>query len=223
MPAERNTINQFDRVAPLYDFLASLVFGRSLQQAQLIFLSSIPKGASVLLAGGGTGALLEQLIRTCEPQRVLYLDLSAKMVDKASQRMIRNGLLGTVEFRVGNILELQAAEPFDVIMTPFLLDLFTPTTLQKQLIPSLINNLKTNGLWLITDFIRPNVWWQKALLEIMIRFFRITANIETHQLADWQLLLAETQLIRTRQARAVKGMVSAEVWTYPNKASTGND
>jgi len=215
MPLEPTSTNQFDRIAPLYDILSYLVFGRSLQRAQTVFLADIPTGATILLVGGGSGWLLEQIIRTCQPRRVLYLELSAQMVARASQRMIKKGLLGTVEFQTGSILELQSPESFDVILTPFLLDLFTPDTLQNKVIPRLLANLNATGLWLATDFIPTDVGWQKALLWTMIRFFRLTANIEMQQLADWPLALTKAGLIRTKQAEAVGGMVSTGIWIRP--------
>jgi ubiquinone/menaquinone biosynthesis C-methylase UbiE len=203
----------FDLVAPVYDALASVVFGQRLQRAQLVWLNEIPAGATVLIIGGGTGQLLEPLLNQCQPSRVLYLETSARMLARASQRMVRHGLLGTVEFRLGDETTLQDDEPFDVIITPFLLDLFTGTTLRTRLIPRLLAILKPAGLWLVTDFVNTSVWWQKALLWSMIRFFQLTASIETQQLTDWQQSLNQAGLMRRKQSYWVGGMVSTEVWT----------
>jgi tRNA (cmo5U34)-methyltransferase len=205
-------ISNFDWIAPVYDLLASVVFGRKLQQAQVVFLTDIPPNASVLLAGGGTGWLLEQLLVERTPKRVLYLEASARMVALASQRIIQKAVLGTVEYRVDTIMHLHKGEQFDIIITPFLLDLFPEEALQSPLIPQLENALKPNGIWLVTDFIGTDVWWQKTLLWAMIRFFRLTAGIETTQLADWQRLLAEAGLSLQKRQPCVGGMVSTEVW-----------
>ncbi|MEZ4686196.1 MAG: hypothetical protein R3B47_09055 [Bacteroidia bacterium] len=51
----------FNRLAPVYDFLASLVFGNRIRQAQRWLLDFIPEGSSILILGGGTGWILEEL------------------------------------------------------------------------------------------------------------------------------------------------------------------
>ncbi|GAB3546171.1 class I SAM-dependent methyltransferase [Spirosoma fluminis] len=209
----------FDWVAPVYDALAFTVFGRRLQRAQTVYLNDIPPGLSVLIVGGGTGWLLEQLLVRCKPDRVVYLELSGPMVARASRRMLRKALPGTVDFRVGDETALRPDERFDLILTPFLLDLFEESTLRMQLIPRLQKSLASAGCWLVTDFVRPSAWWQKVLLWSMIRFFRLTAGIETRQLANWQHCLQVAGLILLRRQAQVGGMVSAEIWAYPEAQS----
>ena len=212
-----NKRTDFDWVAPVYDALAHAVFGRGLQQAQTVFLQnntdeSIPAGASVLLVGGGTGWLLDHILRHCQPKRVVYLELSAQMVARASRRMIRQAMPGAVEFRVDDVANLNADERFDVIMTPFFLDLFTEQTLRQRVLPALQQALKPGGRWLVTDFVNPQSGWQKLLLRAMIIFFRLTAGIETRTLVDWQRLLSESGLTQQKRRLQVGGMVSTEVW-----------
>lgn len=238
----RNTLagGNFNWVAPFYDALSFLVFGRRLQRAQTVFLDQIPAGASVLIVGGGTGWLLEQALIHCQtkqgksiqpkptsqsrpgqsrpdqsrPGRILYLETSVGMLHQASRRMVKKSLLGSVEFRLGDETTLGENDCFDVVMTPFLLDLFTEETLQSQLIPRLRSALKPNGCWLVTDFVRTQVWWQKAVLWTMIRFFRLTAGIETRQLSDWQRLLAQAGLTLQKRQPQVGGMVTSEIYRY---------
>jgi ubiquinone/menaquinone biosynthesis C-methylase UbiE len=207
----------FNGIAPLYDALAFLVFGRRLEQAQAVFLQpnarlSIPKGASVLVVGGGTGGVLEPLLLHCQPGRVVYLEKSARMLARASKRMTETALIGTVEFRLGDETMLRPDERFDVVITPFLLDLFNETALVNHFLPTLRNALADGGYWLITDFVRTGVCWQEALLWTMIRFFRLTAGIETRQLVDWQRVLEEAGLrLRAFEPR-LNGLVSTELY-----------
>lgn len=202
----------FDWISIVYDWLVALVFGRKLHDAQIRFLERVPPGASVLLLGGGTGWLLTKLFTECLPTRVTYLDTSSRMLARATRRVLSQPTSATVMFRVGDESTLRSGEQFDIIVTPFVLDLYTEETLKNQMIPRLNRTLRPDGLWLVTDFVRTNVWWQKALLWAMIRFFRLTAGIETKQLSDWQQLLGEAGLIRQHQQASVAGMVSAEVW-----------
>lgn len=202
----------FNWVTPVYDWLAGLVFGQRLQQAQVTHLDKIPVGASVLIVGGGTGWLLEQVLTRCRPARVVYLDTSNRMLARASRRVLNLPGAAPVAFQVGDESTLPPDQPFDVVITPFVLDLYTEPTLANQMIPRLRRTLKPGGLWLITDFVSTNVGWQKVLVWSMIRFFRLTAGIETKQLADWQKLLCEAGLLRLVWQPAVSGMVSAEVY-----------
>lgn len=197
----------------MYDLLARAVFGRSLERAQTVFLDRIPVGASVLIVGGGTGRLLEPLLTGNSFARIVYLEASARMLARATRRVLNRHVPGTVVFRLGDESALPADERFDVIITPFVLDLFTANTLRIQLLPRLRNALKPGGQWLVTDFVPAVHWKQKTLIQAMIWFFRLTANIEARQLADWQSLLAETNLTLQKRQSQVGGLVSAEVWT----------
>lgn len=212
MGATKQAGGDFNWIAPVYDALAFVVFGQRLKQAQSAFLDRIPAGASVLMVGGGTGWLLEQVLGHYQPGKVVYVETSAQMVARASKRILQKPLPGTVDFRMGDETALPMGAQFDVIITPFVLDLFTESTLQYAFIPSLMNVLKSDGVWLVTDFVNPPGGWQKVLLWCMIQFFRLTAGIETRKLADWQQALYNSGLrVQDRQSR-VGGMVSAEFW-----------
>lgn len=213
-------MNNFNRIAPVYDSLSRIVFGRRLQRAQTLFLDQIPgadasgTGASVLVLGGGTGEILTAIFAKQPGCHVLFLEPSARMVSQATRRVLRLTGPAGITFRVGDEKTLQADERFDTIITPFVLDLFTNETLQTHLIPCLQKTLKPGGIWLVTDFVNTSVWWQRALLWAMIHFFRLTAGIETRQLVNWQQTLRNGGLTRHAQQSTVWGMVSAEVWGH---------
>lgn len=213
MDANANPGGNFNWIAPIYDALAFLIFGQKLQRAQAIFLDRIPPKASVLLVGGGTGWLLEQVLVRCQTERIHYLETSSRMVAQATRRMAHKSLPGRVAFRVGDETSLDSGEQFDVIITPFLLDLFHEQTLQNRLLPRLVRVLKPGGTWLVTDFVNPSAWWQKGLLWTMIRFFRLITGIETRKLANWQQCLTDAGLTVQARRPQVGGMVSAEVWS----------
>jgi tRNA (cmo5U34)-methyltransferase len=205
----------FNWIAPIYDGLKTVVFGRSLERAQTVFLDRIPAEASVLIVGGGTGWLLEPLLGRGHTGRITYLETSSQMIARAIRRVLDRQLLGTIEFLLGDETTLGPDQYFDVIMTPFVLDLFTAPTLRNRLLPRLTEALNPGGQWLITDFVVSANGWQKAMIQSMIFFFRLTAGIETRRLVDWQALLAETDLLLQERQSRVGGMVSSERWTRP--------
>lgn len=201
----------FDAVTPIYDALSRLVFGDRLERAQTVWLSRIQSGASVLVLGGGTGALLGPLLDR-QPGRLLFLEASRKMLARASQRMIQEQLTGQVTFQHGTEQDLTPTDQFDVIILPFVLDVFTESTIRKRMLPALLSALRPGGSLLITDFVRTDRRWQRMLIQVMIWFFRLTASIETRRLLNWQSALSETRLRCAGRTSQVWGMVSAEWW-----------
>ena len=173
----------YDVVANVYDSLAKIFIGNSLRESQKYFLKKIPANASVLIAGGGTGWILEEITRV-HPQGLCidYVDISAKMITKARNRFTGNN---EVHFVQQSILDFANNTKYDVIITPFFLDNFNEATLQK-VFTLLDQKLKPEALWIHTDFQENNkiIYWQKALLFIMYSFFRIACNIEATWLPD---------------------------------------
>ncbi|WP_255474026.1 class I SAM-dependent methyltransferase [Pontibacter qinzhouensis] len=205
----------FDRIAPFYDVLAGLVFGNELQQAQNALLPFVQAKQRVLIIGGGSGKLLEQMLRTCQPLQVLYLEASPVMLRLAQQRFAKLEAAGaTVEFRLGTEAALQETELFDTIITPFLLDLFPPHRLQG-LMSRLARSLDQNGQWLFTDFwpvATPAPWWQQVLLKSMYIFFGIVSQVEARSLPDFKNHFEQLQLQEVYTKPFLKGLVQTKVF-----------
>lgn len=207
----------FSRIAPLYDILAKLVFGKSLQKAQLYLLPYIPENSKVLLIGGGSGWLLEQLIFTGKYLDILYVDAAPGMLQLAQKKY--SSLKAThncqVEFRLGTELSVLPTEQFDIIVTPFLLDLFPAPRLQ-QLMQKLATALHPKGLWLFADFWpenQPPVWWQKLLIWGMYTFFGIVSDVQPNALPDYAPHFDRLGLQEIANQSFYAGFVQAKVYT----------
>ncbi|RZL54089.1 MAG: methyltransferase type 12, partial [Pedobacter sp.] len=74
-------INNYDKIANQYDTLSRLVFFKSQVNAQINQLHNIPKDSSVLIVGGGTGWILEEIVKL-HPSgiKIIYVEISAKML-----------------------------------------------------------------------------------------------------------------------------------------------
>ncbi|KAB7730048.1 methyltransferase domain-containing protein [Rudanella paleaurantiibacter] len=208
----------FDTIASAYDPLARLVFGRSLQRAQIRLLPRLPPGGRWLILGGGTGWLLEQVLDQCAPDYVLYLEASGQMLALSEKRVQRHPARNRVQFRQGTEASLSQQEPFSVILTPFVLDLFSESWLAERMIPQLLQHLATGGYWLVTDFVPTNVWWQRGLVGAMHLFFRWTAGLRSNRLPDW-LPLIQQRLPSVAQEAAVNGMVLSVLFSRSSAAS----
>lgn len=170
----------FDLLAPVYDALARLIFGRSIRTSQTHFLDKAPANAKVLILGGGTGWLLEELLKQNALCEVWYIEVSSKMIEKTRARALN----GRVHFIQGTEEDIPPHITFDVIITNFYLDLFSEDTL-RGVIQRLTKQSTSATRWIITDFVDTDAWWQRWMLKIMYLFFRSICKIEAMRLPDW--------------------------------------
>lgn len=188
----------FQRIAPYYDSLAKLVFGHSLDNAQKAFFSLLPKGASILIIGGGSGRILADLVTKCQPRQITYIEASSRMLRKAEKRLLRldHTLTDPIEtlFCCGTEKDIPAGQSYDVLMTFFLLDIYS-TKEARALALTLSTHLKASGSWLFADFcVQENSWkryWQRAMLKVMYLFFRLTSNLQNQTLPDYERIFKD--------------------------------
>lgn len=181
-------LNNYDRIAANYDRLSRLIFGKSIVRAQQALLSFITSPARVLIVGGGTGWILEEIAKRHPCGLAIdYVEISSNMLDLARRRDCKEN---QVTFVHAGIEDYIPAMKYDVIMTPFLFDNFSHE--RAQIVFEKLNNILKNGaLWLFTDFhIDHNLHriWQKTLLRSMYIFFRNISHVEADQLPDMQAL-----------------------------------
>ncbi|MBJ6116965.1 methyltransferase domain-containing protein [Pontibacter sp. BT310] len=206
-----NPDSGFDRVASFYDPLAKLVFGSSLQNAQRCLLPFIPSGATILIIGGGSGWLLQQVLEHTSPERIVYLEASEKMLQLAQQQIPAPTI---VEFRHGTDSDLHPHERFDIIITPFLLDLF-PDERLSRLMQRLYSVLNPGGLWLFADFWpvqQKPLLWQKLLAKSMYLFFGLLSDVQGRKLPDYSRHFDELKLNEQQCAGFYNGFVQSRVY-----------
>lgn len=181
-------VNNYDRIAANYDRLSRLIFGKAIVRAQQSSLPLITPPARVLIVGGGTGWILEEIGRVCPSGLTIdYVEISSNMLDLAQKKDLRDNKVTFIHAAIEDYL---ASAAYEVVMTPFLFDNFSPerarTVFQK------LNSMLENGaLWLFTDFHIDkdlNRLWQKALLWSMYVFFKNISHVEADQLPDMPTL-----------------------------------
>ena len=171
--------SNYDNAAWFYDRLSRVAFGRSLLRAQSYFLPLIPAGAKMLIAGGGTGMILEEIARIHPAGlQITYAEVSANMIRLARKRRFGHNQVMYLNTAVEHVTD---TEGFDVLITPFLLDSIPPEVF-AQIFDRLGSLLKPGGLWLNTDFKLTGKWWQPLLLQNMYLFFRLTGCTANKQL-----------------------------------------
>lgn len=201
--------NDFDSVAWIYDKLSKLIFGNSLLDAQKCFVSEIKDGSDVLILGGGTGELLVEIINLKSDCRICYVDASDKMIELARKKISENIY---VDFVHGTEHDIPAGKKFDVVITNFYFDLFNPEYLSVA-IKMIKEHLKSDGTWLVTDFVRTERMIDRTLLRLMYMFFKVMSNIEASYLPEWEHEM-KRHFTETRSAVFRKGFVKSVLYGY---------
>jgi ubiquinone/menaquinone biosynthesis C-methylase UbiE len=182
-------ISGFDTIAPVYDALATIVFGRAIRNAELYYLSEVRHGGKVLIVGGGTGRLLVDLLRVNPYCEIWYVDASEAMV-RIARSNINKLSKARVHFIHGVQDELPSHVQFDTVIANFYFDLFSAASLDRSL-KHIHTSMLPDGKVLVSDFTNNNLWWQSALLSLMYLFFKWSCRIEATTLPDWQRQLLE--------------------------------
>ena len=198
--------SNFDFIAPVYDQLAGLVFGKSIIDSQLYFLNEVPDHASVLILGGGTGWFLEELAKINEECSVTYIEASAKMIALTNRRKLnkRTIVIQGTEDDIPRHLD------FDVIITNFYLDLF-PERKLDDVIQKLSNHAKPSCIWIVTDFVDCGKWWQRTMLKIMYFFFKSVSGIEASTLPLWGKKMLQHQWVERSSERWYRGFIKSVI------------
>jgi len=199
----------FDRLAWMYDFLVRIVFGQSIRKAQVELVRHAQKERHWLVIGGGTGWILDEILKHDPIANITYLEASQKMIDRAKNR---SGA-GDVHFVLGSVDQIPDDQSYDLIVTNFFWDMFA--TDKAILLKSKIElRLKNEAQWLVADFKNTDIWWQRALIKLMYWFFRATCNIEAKQLPDFDRLFTNENEIY--KSNFHHGMIESVIYQKMN-------
>jgi tRNA (cmo5U34)-methyltransferase len=201
-------MNNFDSVAGFYDRLSTLVFGKAMRRAQTAHLHDIPRGSNVLILGGGTGWLLSELAAVNPTCKIWYIDASSKMISLSKKRM-RNSTQKIV-FIHGTEESIPVGITFDTVITHFYLDLF-PQDACIRVIHKIRSTIRTNGQWLVSDFIH-TTWWHGVMLRMMYGFFKLMCGIEGSSLPPWKNLLEENGFKELKASEFFGGFIKSAVF-----------
>lgn len=179
-------MNNFDRIAPLYDLMSRIVFGQSIIKSQTYFLTSIKPQSRILIIGGGTGQILNYLDSLSMPLQVTYIEQSRIMLKKSQNRQPFRKL--EVKYILGNELSIPNVK-YEVVLTAFFLDVFQERHLEK-VVAILANKLELDGQWMVTDFVQTSIRWQRMLLRLMYFFFKHTTGLQGNKLLDFSSYLS---------------------------------
>lgn len=169
----------FNNSAWFYDKLSRLVYGRALVNAQVFLLQNIPVNTNILIVGGGTGWILDEITKIHQSGlSITYVEIAPNMIARSKKKDTGGNQVAFINDAIETV---SLPADFDVAITPFLFDNFTEQTTQK-VFHHIHPMLKGDGLWLNCDFQLTGKWWQDVLLRSMFLFFKTVCNIEASQL-----------------------------------------
>lgn len=137
--------------------------------------------------GGGTGWLLKEILKVNRSCKIHYIDASSKMIALAKAKT-RNDK--RVVFIHGTEDDIPTSLKFDGVITNFYLDLFSESTLQV-VVRKIRSALVPGSPWIATDFVHGTKWWQRAMLKVMYRFFKLATYIEAKRLPAWDKAICQ--------------------------------
>src|SRR5258706_3883139 len=113
----------FNFIAPVYDPLAFLVYGNNLKKAKKTFFEKIPSQARVLLMGGGTGNILNDLLAKKPFIMVDFVEASSAMM-RIAEKNLKKEFQERVNFINGDHHSIPKGVEYDVITSFFVIDCF---------------------------------------------------------------------------------------------------
>lgn len=209
-----------DALAPSYEFLEHLSFGRYLERSRFAYLPELGTARRALLCGGGDGRFLARLLSANLRVEVDFVDLSPRMIELAA---LRSDVLGPsfrqrVSFHATDIREFQPrSDRYDLIVTNFFLDCF----LEQQL-PGVVSFLAGCALphmrWVVSDFRQADGaigrLWTGALIRSLYAAFRLVTGLRVTRLPNYPAALASRGLLLRREQISLGGLLHSSLWTF---------
>ncbi|QNK63786.1 methyltransferase domain-containing protein [Pedobacter sp. PAMC26386] len=180
--------NNYDNIAGYYDVLSRMIFFRAQVKAQIDQLAAIPENSTILIAGGGTGWILEEIAKI-HPSglTITYVEISSKMLEISKKREVKGNM---VEYIHTSMEDFKPLISYDILITAFFFDNFSADSIQ-MVFNQLHALLKSGGTWLFADFYyteKSGKRWQWLLLQTMYLFFSKVSSVEAKSLINTEYL-----------------------------------
>lgn len=149
-----------ERIPPGYDLIVQqLIPGyASLARLAVSLLSASPQagasGASVLVAGCGTGAELLEAHRQRPDWQLTAIDPSAAMLSVAQQRLHNAGDPGAIRWHQARVEDLDAAEKYDGALAVLVLQALADDGSKLAFLAALARSLRPGGQLVLVDLMR---------------------------------------------------------------------
>jgi hypothetical protein len=207
-----------DALAPYYQTLEHLSFGRQLERSRFAFLREAATARRALICGGGDGRFLARLLRLNDKVLVDFVDLSHKMTGIAQRRVAAMGpsFPRRVRFSAGDLCHFQPQPAgYDLIVTNFFLDCFSEEEL-APVVSRLAGWAASGAFWMLSDFRQLpttfGVLWTTALIRVLYAAFRWTTGLRVTRLPNYSMALQRAGFACRWEEAALGGLLHSSLW-----------
>jgi len=213
-------VTNFDPVARPYRWLEYMSFGPWLgrcRNAQLVHLSG---ARHALLLGDGDGRFLARLLAANPALTADVVDSSQAMLSLLDQRIRRCGPQASHRIRLhhADALEWKPSGSYDLIVSHFFLDCFSPQQLE-QLFAGVLSHALPGAQWVISEFaIPPNAfaaYFARGIVGLLYRAFGLLTGLPVRALPDYANPLLRRGLALTHNRHYLAGLLCSQIWTKP--------
>ena len=215
----------FNALAPHYRWIEWLFAAGQLQRCRTALLSALEAPSDVLIYGEGNGRFLESFCRRYPKANITVVDASDVMLDLSRKRALKAGLnLQQIQFVLADaLLWTPPSGHFDLVVTHFFLDCFTPKQLQV-LIPAIASSCRKSATWLLGDFHQKKEGWRglpsRLLLRGLYAFFRAVTDLPADRLTPPDALLSMQGFTLERRQNLAFGLLHSDVWVRSATSTT---
>ena len=203
----------FDRLAPYYDWMETLLAGVRLQSARMAWLSELRGRPRILSVGEGHGKFAAACHTRFPEAELTCVEASPGMLACAQRRLGPDA--ARVNWHCGDFLAWNADGPYDAIVTCFFLDCFPPDTL-AAVVGKLARCAAPSAVWLVVDFALPPRgparWRARAVHWLMYAFFRQIVRLPARGFTPPDHLLVSHGFQLACRKEFDWGLVRADVW-----------
>lgn len=185
-------------LAPIYQPLARLVFGKDLIRANQAFLEEV-EGKKMLIIGGGDGVAYRDFAANLQGE---FWDLSPKMAQLAQRNLSGSGL----QIHAG---AWHGKGKFERVFFPFVLDTLTDEEI-VELLSQVQTCLTEEGKVVISDFFSPQTFLQNLIQHLMIFSFQILVNHPRKDLPNIPELMRFTGFKLTQEKVWRQGWIKSQ-------------
>lgn len=206
-----------DLIAPWYEPVERLCFGRALEHRRNAFLAELQAVRRAISCGEGDGRFITALLRSNPNVDVTAVDASWRMTQIGSRRLLRTNpeFSARTEYVCADIGTFAPPHVCDLIATHFFLDCFS-TEGAAEVIQRVAQWAAPRAQWIVSEFAQPPSPMGKALSGSIIRSlyaaFRLTTGLRTTCLPDYRPALASVGFELRKQEHALGGLLISELW-----------
>lgn len=207
-----------DLIAPWYEPVEHLCFGKALERRRNFFLSELSSARHALSCGEGDGRFSAALLQSNPQVGVTAVDASIKMVELARRRVARMGTdpRSRAEYHCADIHSFQPRHPqCDLIATHFFLDCFT-TEEAAAVVHRIASWAAPRARWVVSEFEQPSGpvahLWTGAVIRSLYAAFRVTTGLRVTHLPNYRPTLRSAGFTLQKQDHALGGLLVSELW-----------